>query len=277
MTGRAGSPPSPPNLGGTLGRQSNAWPATSKRGSAWQATQSKASPKIGGRGAELGRPMLAALLLVITALLLSACTIVPIEEVEAQAKSEEFDPAAYVDGVWASQVQPAIVENSVDLPTVLNAIEADLEAGGNEHGIFVGGAYNFMVKGRGTISEVLTESRNGTVVVDLEGYDGPGKIIVQVGPLIRGNSVRDATGLIEFGEFKEQTEFGQVSKEINKRVAADVLGDVDLANLLGKTVNFDGTFSVSTINQTSIDLSEITVTPVTFEVAMKWAQMGHYN
>ena len=210
--------------------------------------------------------MLAALLLVVLALLLSACTIVPIEEVEAQAKSEEFDPAAYVDGVWASQVQPAIVENSVDLPTVLNAIEADLEAGGNEHGIFVGGAYNFMVKGRGTISEVLTESRNGTVVVDLEGYDGPGKIIVQVGPLIRGNSVRDATGLIEFGEFKEQTEFGQVSKEINKRVAADVLGDVDLANLMGKTVDFDGTFSVSTINQTSIDLSEITVTPVTFEV-----------
>ena len=117
-----------------------------------------------------------------------------------------------------------------------------------------------------TISEVLTESRNGTVVVDLEGYEGPGKIIVQVGPLIRGNSVRDATGFIEFGEFKEQTEFGQVSKEINKRVAADVLGDVDLENLMGKTVDFDGTFSISTINQTSIDLSEITVTPVTYEV-----------
>ncbi len=262
---RLGSPPSPPTLGRTLGRHSSAWSATSERGPAWQDRQSKASLKIGGWGAEHGRTLLAMLLFMLTALL-SACTIVPIEEVEAQAKSEEFDPIAYVDAIWESEVRPAIIENAVDLPTVLNAIEADLETGGAEHGIFIGGAYNFMVKGSGVIDEVFTESKNGTVVVDLEGYDGPAKLIVQVGPLIRGNSVRDATGLIEFGEFKEQTEFGQVSKAINKRVASDVLGDVDLENLLGKTVNFDGTFSVSTINQTSIDLSEITVAPVTFEV-----------
>jgi predicted lipoprotein len=209
---------------------------------------------------------LALAVMLISGVLLSACTVVPIEEVEALAKSEEFDPTAYVDGVWENEVRPTIVANAVDLPTVLYAIEDDLEKGGAEHGIFIGGAYNFMVKGSGVIEEALTESKNGTVVVDLEGYDGPGKLIVQVGPLIRGNSVRDATGLIEFGEFKEQTEFGQVSKAINKRVASDVLGDIDLTDLQGKTVDFDGTFSVSTINQTSIDLSEITVTPVTFEV-----------
>ncbi|MCB0130769.1 MAG: DUF2291 domain-containing protein [Caldilineaceae bacterium] len=206
------------------------------------------------------------LLLLASALLFSGCTIVPIEEVEAQAASEVFDPVGVVDGVWASEVRPAISTNAVDLPVVLNAIETDLEAGGNEYGLFVGGAYNFMVKGSGTIEEVLTESRNGTVVVKLDGYDGPAKIIVQVGPLIRGNSTRDATGLIAFGQFKDQTEFGQVSKELNKRVAEDVIGDLDLAGLQGKQVRFDGTFSVSITNQTNIDLSEITVTPAQFDI-----------
>ncbi|MCB0045485.1 MAG: DUF2291 domain-containing protein [Caldilineaceae bacterium] len=207
--------------------------------------------------------VLSALLAVV---LLSGCTVVPIDEVEAQAASEEFDPVTFVDGVWGSQVQPAIVENARDLPTVLNAIESDLEAGGDEYGLFVGGAYNFMVKGSGVIQEVLTESRNGTVIVALDDYDGPATIILQVGPLIRGNSTRDATGLIEFGQFKEQTEFGQVAKELNKRVADDVIGDMDLTNLQGKQVDFDGTFSVSITNQTNIDLSEITIAPVVFAV-----------
>ena len=199
-------------------------------------------------------------------LLLSACTIVPLEEIEAQLESEAFDPEAYVDGVWESAVQPAIIENAQDLATVLTAIEADLESGGDEYGSFVGGAYQFMIKGEGTVREVLTESRNGTAVVDLAGYDGPATVIVQVGPLIRGNAVRDATGLVPFGNFKDQTEFGQVSREMNKRIAADVLGDLDLENLQGKTVSFDGAFSISTTNQTNIDLSEITIAPVTFEV-----------
>ncbi len=53
---------------------------------------------------------------------------------------------------------------------------------------------------------------------------------------------------------------------MNKRIATDVLGALDLENLEGKTVSFDGAFSVSTTNQTNIDLSEITITPVTFDV-----------
>ncbi len=93
-------------------------------------------------------------LLPVTALLflLSACTIVPLEEIEAQLESEVFDPEVYVDGVWESAVQPAIVENAQDLAAVLTAIEANLESGGEAYGSFVGGAYQFMVKGEGTIS-----------------------------------------------------------------------------------------------------------------------------
>jgi predicted lipoprotein len=206
---------------------------------------------------------LAALLL----LGLSACTIVPIAEIEQIKQSEAFDPATFVDGVWENQVIPTIVDRAEELPKVLVAMQADLAGAGESYAtVSASGAFNFVVKGQGTIESVDTESRNGTAVVTVDGYNGPVKVIVQVGPLIRGDSIRDGVGFIQFGDFKDQTEFGQVSRELNKRVTENVLGSIDLATLAGKTVNFSGVFTVRTTNQTNIDLSEITIAPVVFEV-----------
>lgn len=197
---------------------------------------------------------------------LTGCTIVSIEELEAAEQSAEFDPVIFVDGVWENQVIPAVLSNAVDAPTVLSAIEDDLEAGGETYGLFVGGSYNFMISGQGEVTAVDTESRNGTMEVKLNDYQGPATLIVQIGPSIRGDALRDASGTIEFGQFKDQTEFGKVSRELNKRVAPDIIGDLDAASLVGKTVSFHGVFSISITNQTNIDLSTITVTPVELQV-----------
>ncbi|MCC6167563.1 MAG: DUF2291 family protein [Caldilineaceae bacterium] len=53
-------------------------------------------------------------------------TIVPIEQVEAMQESEAFDAVAYVDGIWQSQIVPAVLENAVDLQTILSAIEKEV-------------------------------------------------------------------------------------------------------------------------------------------------------
>ena len=204
---------------------------------------------------------------VLLILVLAACTIVPIEEMEEIQASETFDPAAFVEGIWTDQVVPTIVEKSEDLPTVLDAVNSNLTQAGDQYAtISQSGALNFVVKGSGTVESVDTESRNGTAVLKIDGYNGPISVILQVGPLIRGDGVRDGVGFIEFGDFKEQTEFGQVSRELNKRVSEDVIGDLDLAGLAGKTVAFDGVFTIRTTNQTNIDLSEVIITPVTLDV-----------
>jgi predicted lipoprotein len=200
-------------------------------------------------------------------LVLSGCKIVPIEEMEQIQQSEEFDPVTYVDGIWESQVIPTLVESAVDLPLVLTDIQADLDAAGEDHAVAVSGGYNFPVKGTGTIISVDDESRNGTAVLQLDDYDGPMTVIVQVGPLIRGDAIRDGVGFISFGDFREQTEFGQVSRELNNRVSSDVIGERDLKALEGKQLDFSGVFTVRTTNQTNIDLSEITITPITFDVS----------
>ena len=74
-------------------------------------------------------------------------------------------------------------------------------------------------------------------------------------------------GFIKFGDFREQTEYGKVGRELNKRVVAETLADLDTENLLGKSVSFYGAFTVRTQNiPGDIDLSEIVVTPIQLEV-----------
>lgn len=209
------------------------------------------------------------LLLVFLLFALSGCTIVSIEEVKQTQASEAFDPVSYVDKIWESQVVPTLSQKAAngDLPTVLNAIQANLKDAGDKYAtISQSGALNFVVHGEGTVQSVNTESRNGTAVIQATAYKGPVKITLQIGPLVRGDSVRDGVGFIKFGDYKDQTQFGQVSKELNRRVADAVLGKLDLASLKGKSVTFDGIFTIRTTNQTKIDLSEVVITPVALSV-----------
>lgn len=199
--------------------------------------------------------------------MLTACTIVPIAEVEAIKQSETFDPVTYVDGIWEGQVVPTILEKAVDLPTVLTAIEADLaDAGATYATVSPSGALNFVVRAQGTVTAVDTASRNGTAVIQVAGYSGATQVMLQIGPLVRGDALRDGVGFIKFGDFKDQTEFGQVSKELNRRVTEIVLADLDLAGLVGKQLTFDGVFTIRTTNQTTIDLSEVVITPILLDV-----------
>lgn len=209
------------------------------------------------------------LLAVLLMSLLSGCTIVSIEEAQKVAQSEAFDPVGVVDQIWESQVVPAISEKAAnaDLPTVLSAIEANLnDAGAKYATISQSGGLNFVVHGQGTVQSVNTESRNGTATLQIDGYSGKIVTVLQIGPLVRGDGVRDGVGFIKFGDFKDQTEFGQISRELNRRVSEQVLAKLDLANLVGKKVSFDGVFTIRTTNQTNIDLSEVVITPVVLTV-----------
>ena len=88
----------------------------------------------------------------------------------------------------------------------------------------------------------------GSIGIDVEGYDGPIKVRAWIGTRIPSDesSIRDATGFIEFGDFREQTEFGKVAKEINKKVVAGSRASTRRTSL-GKTVDFTGAITMRTV------------------------------
>lgn len=205
-------------------------------------------------------------------------TVVSIEEAESAIQSEAFDPVAYVDGIWESKMLPSFEENAVELSRIFSEFEPDasgtvpkddLISIANQYGLItVGEAHVYMVKGSGTIVSVDAETSLGTAEVALDGYDGPVKTLVYIGTRIPNDdaSVRDSVGFITFGDFKEQTEYGKAATEINKRILTSVLNGIDRDNLVGRTISFQGAFTIRTFNLVQIDVREIRIVPVVLEL-----------
>lgn len=204
----------------------------------------------------------------------SGFTVVKIEDAEKAVQSERFDPVSYVDGIWDPKLIPAFNEKAVELSQILAEMKVnpdgtiskdELTNVTSKNGLItVGESHVYQVKGSGKIVGVNTDTSLGTMEVALDGYQGPVKVLIYIGTRIPSDetSVRDAAGFISFGDFKEQTEFGKVASEINKRVLSEVLGSLDKNSLLGKSISFKGAFGIRTFNLLQIDLKEIRIVPV---------------
>lgn len=207
-----------------------------------------------------------------------AFTVVPIEKVDELIQSESFDAISYVDGFWSSRIIPTLTEKAVDLSVILNEFEVDpdgkapkekLTPIAKEFGLItVGEALVYAVKGIGEVISVDTSKSIGTAEIKLEGYEGPIRVLLFIGPRIPSDetSVRDVVGFISFGDFKDQTQYGKVASEINKRVVAEILQPIDKENLMGKKVEFYGAFTIRTFNLITIDLSQVSIVPVFLEI-----------
>jgi predicted lipoprotein len=184
----------------------------------------------------------------------------------------QFDPVTFVADSW-DEVQTVITDEAVPLADVLNRITPDangkvttqaLTPVAQELGrITTGNAHVYRVNATGTVTDVDTTTSKGTLGMTVDGYDGPIKVRVYVGSRIPSDesSIRDATGFIDFGKFKEQTEYGKVAKEINAKVLEGIAG-VDVASLVGKPVSITGAFTLRTQNQPSVDVSQVSIVPI---------------
>jgi predicted lipoprotein len=207
-----------------------------------------------------------------------AFTVVPIAQVEQQKISEAFDPVAYVDGIWDSKIIPTINSEAEDLTDILSAMQPDAQGIASKEDLIkvaeqyglitVGEAHVYLVKGEAQVVSINDETSLGVMEIIPSGYTGPIKVVVYIGPRIPSDetSVRDGVGFITFGDFKEQTEFGKVGAEINKRVLDEAFTNIDKDQLIGKTITFYGAMTIRTFNLVNIDLKKITIVPVKIEI-----------
>jgi len=205
-------------------------------------------------------------------------TVVSIQQAREMKSGNVFDEVAFVDRIWESELIPTIKRKAFDLSVLLGKIKIDdscfasrdsLIPIAEEYGrITVGEAHMYMVKGQGKVVDVDTRSSIGTLEILLDEYEGPIKIKLYIGPHIPSDesSVRDAVGFINFGDFRDQTEYGKVNAEINKRVSKVILDPLDKASLQDKMISFYGTFMIRTFNLVKIDLKEIKIVPIQIDI-----------
>jgi predicted lipoprotein len=174
----------------------------------------------------------------------------------AGSQSLQSVAAKFVDPIWASQVLPIFDEKAQDIAKVLPEIRVDPEAAGQKYGRREAtNPYNYMVKGTGKVTEIKSESRAGTALVEIPGLNE--KVAIQIGPVVRGTALRDATGIVSFNQFSNQLDYADVSKEMNGRALKVAFANLVPASLAGKTITFFGAFTFDPHSK-----SPILITPV---------------
>lgn len=149
--------------------------------------------------------------------------------------------AALLEETYESGLLPLIAEKSLPVAELRAALAGGLDAAGAAHGnkgSGEGAAWNFAVTGTGTVVEANLTSRARTATLDTDG-DGAEDLTLQLGPVIKGSSLRDFASIYKFGDFRDQIEFAKLGRALNDRASGALV--VPEGDLVGKTLNFTGT------------------------------------
>jgi predicted lipoprotein len=181
------------------------------------------------------------------ALLLAGCrlwTVRPIEDAQA-TNPGVLSPVAYVDSIWSARLLPAISNTAVDARTLLDALARSRDAARAKYCRQpANGPCYLIVKGAGRVIAADQRTRSGFLAVDIAPFEGSPDLTIQIGPVLRGVSLRDATGIVQFTDFVNQIQFADVGNELNARVLKAVLAPLDAPAWKGRTVDFAGTASL---------------------------------
>ena len=172
---------------------------------------------------------------------------------EADVRQQAFSPEAYGAAEFP-KVKASVEERAAEAVEVGTALVADKDAAGKKYGV---GSVNpvIPVKFTGTVEE----RKSNYNIIKVDGFPEGMTIRVQTGPAVNGTDLRDATGTIEFGQFKNQIEFQNAGSALNNEMKKQVLEGVDVNNLVGKTVSVTGVFKL-------VNPKNWLVTPVGLEV-----------
>jgi predicted lipoprotein len=190
------------------------------------------------------------------AVLFTGCTLFTIVRNDQQAGGKPtggvdyndpaFDPNGYVNSIWDTKVIPYLKGKAINLAELNDALKGNADQAGSKYGYRGTGTsnpWNFIVKGRGKVLSVNTESRAAIMEIDLAPYDNKKDIAIAVGPVFKGTSIRDSLDFIKFEEFKNQIQYAQLANAFNKKVYETTISAANVNSLVNQEIDFTGAFT----------------------------------
>ncbi len=160
--------------------------------------------------------------------------VVPLKNARHEQKAGAFDAAKAAAAFWDSKLLPE-TERAVEVKDLLAALAKNPVTARKQHGrtLGIGGATMFLVRGSGKVVEISDDA----IVIALDGTDA--KISLSVG-LLFGNTVRDASGLLDVSAFPNSQEFNDLSTQLNGIVETRVVPVLKEKAAVGKAIRFSG-------------------------------------
>ncbi|MGI4744831.1 MAG: DUF2291 family protein [Janthinobacterium lividum] len=196
---------------------------------------------------------------------LPGCRFVKTGSVTAGQASGTQDPKARVDALWTPQLLAYAKAKAAPYPELAAQLAKSPDDAIKAHGHRGSDAAAkpvLFTQIDGTVVDVETASRAGTLSVDVDG-DGKPDVTVQIGPVIRGSALRDGLDFISFSSFSNQIDFADFSKALNAHVRDVVLKDLPRDQLKGRRISILGAFFADPANPVPL------VTPITITLPEK--------
>jgi predicted lipoprotein len=192
----------------------------------------------------LARPLLWIVAPLLLVAILRPWTIRPLDRAITRAA---FDASTFAAAAW-----PGILREATQ--TAGDVSELPTTAG-------VATAKARFLKGTGIVAAVDRQSRVGVMRVRIPGAT-QGVVAIQVGPVIRGTAVRDASSFIQFSDFTNQFDFAGAANALNDYVLRAVVGAIPIDALVGRTITFIGAIGKSPVREDGA----IEIVPLQLEV-----------
>ncbi|MFY0617472.1 DUF2291 family protein [Shimia sp.] len=195
---------------------------------------------------------------------LTGCKVVknvdPNSESEIEAALTDAERMAiYAREIWDTDVLPTVSKHVVPLAELRSALADDVDAAGMAFGLRPEGEanpWNFAISGTGIILTAKTASRAAKLHVDTD-EDGQADVTIQLGPIVRGTSLRDAMPFLLFSNFRDQIEFAKLAGGLNAMAHERLT--IPEGDLTAQPVKFEGVFTFKDISK-EIELVPTTLT-----------------
>ncbi len=162
--------------------------------------------------------------------------IVPLSQAQQKQLRSAVDAPAFARAFWDQKLVPA-ADRAVPVAELLGGLAQDPAAARQRFGRALGltSTVCFFVRGSGRIVAI---DKEGIAVAPDAVPPGTG-VRLSTG-LLFGNTIRDATGLLDVNEFPNSQDFNALSAELNHLVESLVLPVLRSHAAVGKRIRFAG-------------------------------------
>ena len=197
-----------------------------------------------------------ATLLIFLSVLYNSVYIEDLQEHKSALSDKEFNAAKYV----IDELFPELQEQpSLEAGIFLDSLSADFKGFSARHGKKLGISedYNFLIHGTARVINILEED------VLLELNNPRVQRIRLATDFIFGNTLRDASGLVDIGTYQNTMDFNEISIALNQQVRDQVLPPFKKEVSEGAVVTFKGGVKVSVRSK---ELPSLRVIPFMLEI-----------
>jgi predicted lipoprotein len=160
--------------------------------------------------------------------------IVSLDEHRVKQDQTYFNATEFAEKFWHTQLSPYL-DQAAEASTVIAELRSRPQEAIERFGrsVGVGRARVFCLRGVGAVVAIEKQS----VGVSLKGEGHAADIVLQT-RLLFGNTVRDASGLLDAGDFSNSQHFNEISAELNRIVETRVIPSLKRHAQIGQAIHF---------------------------------------